>query len=49
MTVFEERLPSGLRRVVAVEPLSTVHAFVRDAADHLLIEIARPRLRRVGA
>jgi hypothetical protein len=48
-TVFEERLPSGLRRVVSVQPLTTVNPFVREAADHLLIDIARPRLRRVGA
>jgi len=49
VTVFEERLTGGLRRVVAVEPLTTVHPLVREAADHLLIDIARPRLRRVGA
>ena len=48
VTVFEERLTGGLRRVVAVEPLTTVHPLVREAADHLLIDIARPRLRRVG-
>ena len=48
VTVFEERLAAVLRRVISVEPLSTVHPVVREAADRLLIDVARPRLRRVG-
>lgn len=48
VTIFQERLAPGLRRVVSTEPLTTVHPIVRDAAEHLLIDIARPRLRRVG-
>lgn len=47
VTVFEERLALALRRVVAVEPLTLAHPAVREAADHLLIEVPRPRLRRV--
>ncbi|HXR26433.1 MAG TPA: RES domain-containing protein [Candidatus Baltobacteraceae bacterium] len=48
VTVFEERLAPALRRVVRVEPLTVAHPLVRDAADHLLIDVPRPRLRRVG-
>jgi len=48
VTVFEERLPRGLRWVASLEPLSTVHPVVRDAAEHLLIDVPAPRLRRVG-
>lgn len=48
VTVFEERLAPALRRVVVVEPLTLLHPAVREAADHLLIDVPRPRLRRMG-
>jgi hypothetical protein len=47
LTIFEERLAAVDRRIASVEPLSLVHPAVREAAEHLLIELPRPRLRRL--
>ena len=47
LTIFEERLAAASRRIASIEPLSLVHPAVREAAEHLLIELPRPRLRRV--
>ena len=45
VTIFEERLDRAARKVVSVEPLSVGHPIVREAADHLLIDLPRPPRR----